>query len=453
MTEQRIQLLIESLGSHGEGVGRLDGFTLFVDGALPGETVEVQITERHQRYGRAQMLGIIDASPHRVAPPCKLFGTCGGCQLMHLSYEQQLKIKQQRVVDALQRIGKIKDVNVPDCEPSTNSLAYRNKIQLPVRQGKSDIAIGLYARSSHTLVEVDSCPIHCSIGDHVYQAVSALVKFSGIQAYDPKTGQGELRHLLIKSAVHTEQVLVILVTHSDSQHTTGSLAKQIMKQCPQVKGVVQNINPKNDNVILGAKYQLLAGSGHIQEALGDLLFKVSPASFFQVNAAQALKLYAKAVEFACLSGHETVLDAYCGVGTLSLFFAKHVKQVLGVECVCEAIEDANENAALNGIKNVSFVCQSTERYIAGLKAVDCVILNPPRKGCDPVVLKELGRLRPKTIIYISCDPSTLARDLAQLISFGYRVAAIQPFDMFPQTAHVECVVKLAIERDKVQQGA
>lgn len=442
MSEERIKLSIESLGSHGEGVGRLNGFTLFVDGALPGETVEVQVTERHQRYGKAEMLNIIEASPHRVAPSCQLFGTCGGCQLMHLSYKEQLKIKQQRVIDALQRIGKIKEIDVPVCVPSNQSLAYRNKIQLPVRQGKVDIAIGLYARSSHTLVEVETCPIHCSIGDSVYQSVSALVKLSDIQAYDPKTGEGELRHLLIKSAVHTGQVLVILVTHSDSTHLTGALAKKIMEQCPQVKGVVQNINSKNDNVILGAKYHLLAGAGYIQEALGDLLFKVSPASFFQVNAEQALKLYAKAVEFADLSGHETILDAYCGVGTMSLFFAKHAKNVLGVECVREAIVDAKENAALNGVKNVSFVCQSAESYIASLKAIDCVVLNPPRKGCDPVVLKELGRLRPKTIVYISCDPSTLARDLAQLISFGYHLTNIQPFDMFPQTAHVECVAKL-----------
>lgn len=444
MSEQRIKLSIDSLGSHGEGVGRMDGFTLFVDGALPGERVEAQITERHQRYGRAELLKIIEVSPHRVEAPCPLFGECGGCQLMHLSYEQQLKIKQQRVVDALLRIGKIKDVDVPPCVPSASSLAYRNKIQLPVRQGKAAIAIGLYARSSHRLVEVETCPIHCSIGDAVYQTVSSLVKQSGIQAYNPAEGQGELRHLLIKSAVHTEQVLVILVTVSDNRQMTVPLAKKIMEMCPQVKGVVQNINPKNDNVILGTNYQLLAGAESIQETLGDLVFKVSPASFFQVNAEQALKLYAKAVEYADLSGDEIVLDAYCGVGTLSLFFAKHAKKVLGVECVREAIVDANENAALNGIENVSFVCRTAESYIASLKAIDCAVLNPPRKGCDPIFLQELGRLRPKKIIYISCDPSTLARDLAQLVSFGYTLDAIQPFDMFPQTAHVECVVKLVL---------
>lgn len=447
MAEQRFNLTIESLGSHGEGVGHLEGYTLFVDGALPGETVEVQMTQRHKRYGRAELLAITEVSPYRVEPPCRLFGTCGGCQLMHLSYAQQLEIKRQRVVDALQRIGKIKGIDVPACLPSPAPLAYRNKIQLPVRQGKADLAIGLYARSSHTLVEVDACPIHCTLGDTIYQKVSALIKQSGIKAYDPETGQGELRHLLIKSAVHTQQVLVILVTHLESQRKTLPLAKTIMEQCPLVKGVVQNINSKNDNVILGTNYHLLAGSGHIQEALGDLLFKVSPASFFQVNPDQALRLYAKAVEFAGLTGDETVLDAYCGVGTLSLFFAKHVKKVIGVECVREAIVDAKENALLNDVRNASFVCQAAEIYIRSLPAVDVVVLNPPRKGCDPVVLQELERLRPKTIVYISCDPSTLARDLAHLVGSGYHLEEIQPFDMFPQTAHVECVAKLENKKD------
>lgn len=445
MTEPILTVTIESLGSHGEGVGRIDGFTVFVDGALPGEKVEVRMTERHRRYGKAKLLSIVDASPNRVSPPCRLFGTCGGCQLMHLSYEGQLTIKRQRVIDALERIGKLKGIDVPPCIPSEHSLAYRNKIQLPVRQGKNAPAIGLYARASHDLVEVESCPIHCAIGDAVYQVVDGLVKESGIEAFDPETERGELRHLLIKSAVHTKQVLVILVTRSDSTLSTAPLAAKILKKCPEVKGVVQNVNSKTDNVILGTKYKVLAGAGHIQEALGELFFKVSPASFFQVNPEQALKLYSKAIEFAALSGTESVLDAYCGVGTLSLFFAKHAKKVIGVECVAEAIADAKENAILNGIDNVSFECRQAEKYIATLKAIDCVVLNPPRKGCDPIVLKELGRLSPKTIVYISCDPSTLARDLSLLVGSGYRLSAIQPFDMFPQTAHVECVAKLERE--------
>lgn len=442
MKGQRARIAIDALGSHGEGIGRLEGFTLFIEGALPGELVEVEIIERRSRYGKAELVRILESSPHRVEASCALFGTCGGCQLMHLSYDQQLKIKQQKVKDALERIGKIKGVEISPCIPSPSSLAYRNKIQLPVRQGRADLAMGLYARSSHDLVEVDSCPIHCSIGNTVFQKIKSLIKESGIKAYIPETGQGELRHLLIKSAVHTHQVLVIFVTRSNCQQITKPLANEIMHHCPLVKGVVQNIHAKNDNVILGKTYLTLAGSDRIQEALGDLLFNVSPASFFQVNPEQAIQLYAKALEFANLSGHETVLDAYCGVGTLSLFFSKHAKKVIGVECVPEAIADAKANATLNGIKNVDFVCQSTENYIGSLKSVDQVILNPPRKGCDPAVLNRLGKLAPKSIVYISCDPSTLARDLALLVALGYHVETVQSFDMFPQTAHVECVVLL-----------
>lgn len=441
---ETFNLTIDAIGSSGEGVGRLDGYTLFVDGALPGERINVRLIETHKNYGRGELLTIIEASPDRVQPPCHLFGVCGGCQLMHLSYEKQLKIKQQRVMDALQRIGKITDLEVPPCLPSPSPLGYRNKIQLPVKNNPEGLAFGLYARGSHQLVEVESCHIHCAMGDEIYRDVSALIKKAGIVAFNPETGKGELRHLLIKSAIYTEQALVILVTASGNSEKLIPLAKQIMENSPQVKGVVQAVNKQKGNRILGESFKVLAGAGHIHEALGDLLFKVSPASFFQVNPEQALLLYAKAREFADLEGTETLLDAYCGVGTLSLFFAKHAKRVLGVECVPEAIEDAKENAALNKISNVSFVCANAESYIKTLAAIDVAILNPPRKGCDPLLLKELKRLHPKTIVYISCDPSTLARDLAHLRDFGYKIEAIQPFDMFPQTAHVECVVKLKL---------
>lgn len=443
MKKDKLIVKIDSLGSHGEGVGHLeDGYTLFIDGALPGEIVEASYIQQKQRYAEAQLLAVTKSSPHRVKPVCDLFGRCGGCQLMHLSYKEQLNVKRQRVIDAMQRIGKINDVNVPPCIPSPTPLAYRNKIQLPAKPGKHDLLLGLYAKSSHTLVDVESCAIHCSLGDEIYRKVKVLIQKSNLKAYQPKTDQGLLRHLLIKSAVHTEQALVIFVCNSEKNDVTLPLAEEIMAHCPAVKGVLQNINPKRDNTILGKRYQLLLGSGSIQEKLGSLLFNVSPASFFQVNPSQAVLLYQQALQFADLAGHEIVLDAYCGVGTLSLFFAKLAKHVIGVECIGEAIMDAKRNAELNGIKNVSFVCAKSETYIASLTAIDLAILNPPRKGCDPLFLKQLKRLRPKKIVYISCDPSTLARDIYILRDYGYTLNAIQPFDMFPQTAHVECVASL-----------
>lgn len=436
-------LEITDLGSHGEGVGRYEGMTVFVEGALPGERVQVQILECHKRYLKAHLLKIVEPSADRVTPSCPLFGKCGGCQLMHLDYSSQLISKQKRVLNALVRIGNLTEVRVEPCISSPSSLQYRNKIQLPVKNGEKGLEIGLYANASHHLVEIDSCQIHCPMGDRIYNEVKKVIKNSDLMAYDPMTGAGSLRHILIKSAVFSQKALVILVmAHSSCQKKLKDIAKQIMALCPEVKGVIQNRNNAAGNAILGKEYIVLEGESSIYEKLGNLTFKVSPASFFQVNPQQAIQLYSKALEFTHLNGSERVLDAYCGVGTLSLFFAKHAKKVIGVECVPEAILDAKKNAELNDINNVEFICQKAEHFISKLDYVDVVLLNPPRKGCELKVLKEIQRLSPSQVIYISCDPGTLARDLAHLNGFGYRISAVQPFDMFPQTSHVECVVHL-----------
>lgn len=439
-----ISINIHGLGSSGEGVGYFNGFTVFVDGALPGETVEARLYQCQKRCGFAHLLSISSKSPDRVEPSCKFFGECGGCQLMHLSYEKQLEMKRQRVIDALKRIGKIEDCEVGLCVPSPTSLAYRNKIQLPVREKEKELQIGLYARASHDLVEIDHCQIHCALGEEIYESVASLIKQSGIKAYDPKTGLGELRHLLIKSAENTDEVLVILVTNQDASPIVLELAKKIMTLNPKIKGVVHNLQRSHNNVILGDAYKTLAGLNFIHERLLGLTFKVSPASFFQVNPKQAELLYSKALEFAELTGNETVLDAYCGVGTLSLIFAQNAKKVIGVECVKEAIQDARENAQINGVENASFVCASAESFITSLSDINLVLLNPPRKGCELSFLEGIRKLAPARLIYISCDPATLARDLSLLRSFRYKVDALQPYDMFPQTSHVESVVKLSL---------
>lgn len=439
---ETINLTIHNIGSSGEGIGYYHGFTVFVDGALPGEVVEATLFQCQKRYGRANLVSIITPSPDRVTPPCPLFGRCGGCQLMHLSYSKQLMIKQQKVIDALKRIGKIDDANVRPCLASPSPLEYRNKIQLPVREGKDGISIGLYAKSSHDLIEVDTCLIHCPLGESIYKELSKIIKTSGIKAYHPSDESGELRHVIIKSAVHRQEALVILVTSGKPSEKLKHIAKELMLHCHSVKGVVHNMNKEKDNVILGNSYATLEGVGFINETLCGLTFKVSPASFFQVNTEQAECLYNKALEFADLKGQETVLDAYCGVGTLSLLFAKQAKKVIGVECVAEAISDAKENAALNHLSNVEFVCANSEEFIKTIKQVDVVLLNPPRKGCDPAFLEGIGKLLPKKVVYISCDPATLARDLSLLQGYGYVLDEVQPYDMFPQTAHVECVARL-----------
>ena len=439
-----ITLNIHDLGSNGEGVGYFEGSTFFVAGALPGETVEARLLQKSKKLGKAALTEVKKASLNRVQPVCKHFGTCGGCQLMHLSYEAQLLAKQQRVASALKRIGKIDHPVIQPCLPSPSPLAYRNKIQLPVRKNADDIAIGLYSHSSHDLIEIDSCHIHCPLGEHVFQKAKEIIKSSGIQPYDPETGKGELRHLLIKTAVKTEQVLVILVTTSHHTPILRSIAKEIIQKCPQVKGVVHNINEKHDNVILGKTTHTLEGSDSIVEQIGGMTFKVSPTAFFQVNHAQAEHIYNKVLELAELKGTETVLDAYCGVGTLSLILAQRAQQVLGVESVSEAIEDARENARMNGIANAQFTCALSESYVHRLSGIDIAVLNPPRKGCEQGFLEGIKQLKPKMLIYVSCDPATLARDVAYFVSIGYQLDLVQPYDMFPQTAHVETVVKMLL---------
>jgi 23S rRNA (uracil1939-C5)-methyltransferase len=434
-----ITLKPHGLGSGGEGVGYYEGYVVFVDGALPGEVISARMIDCKKRHGWAELVEILEPSVDRVKPPCVFYEKCGGCQWMHLSYEKQLDVKRQKVIDAMQRIGKFENCPVASCKPSPQSFRYRNKIQLPVREGKEGLALGLYARSSHDLIEVDHCLIHCEIGQEAYQVISKILKSSNIVPYNPATGQGELRHLLIKSGVNTQEVMVVVVTNQAPSTTLIGIAEHIMAKVPFIKGVVHNRQAEASNVVLGSAYQVLCGSGHITEHLGHLSFKVSPASFFQVNPAQAERLYSQALQGAKLTGDEIVLDAYCGVGTLSLFFAGHAKEVIGVESVAEAINDAKYNAGLNGIKNTTFVCAPAEKYIETLNAVDVILLNPPRKGCELAFLQGIKRLAPEKILYISCDPATLARDLAYLRDFGYLVEGIQPFDMFPQTTHVECI--------------
>jgi 23S rRNA (uracil1939-C5)-methyltransferase len=349
----------------------------------------------------------------------------------------------QRVLDALLRIGKLNVKEVYACIASPLPLAYRNKIQAPIRIGEAGhIRIGFNEKSSHNLVDVDFCYIHCAIGQAVYEVVVDVLKNTTLSAYDFQTNKGFLRYLIIKSAVKTNQVLVVLVTNKGDAKELKIAAQEIIKRSSHVKGVVQNINPLANNVVLGDTYHLLAGQDYIEENILGLKFKVSPASFFQVNPEQAENLYKTVMEYADLQGDEIVLDAYCGVGTISLLLSKYASQVIGVECVSQAVEDAKENAKKNKIENATFICDHAENYIQSAKNIDIAILNPPRKGCEESLINSFEKSKVKKIIYVSCDPATLARDVAILQTFDYEIIKIQPFDMFPQTAHVETVVLL-----------
>lgn len=421
-------LKIERLGINGEGVGKIDGYTIFVDFALPGETVLVKLTDCRKSFAFAILLEILTPSPDRISPICPIFGKCGGCQVMHLSYEKQLEMKERRILDAFDRIGKLPNIPLERITPSPSPLHYRNKIQLPFSQEKT---FGLYAKNSHAIVPVDTCYIHTPLGEQIFQTIKRLFKKHSIP----------LDHLLLKTAVKKGEVLVIFI--GGEKDLLLPLALEICASHTEVKGIVHATKGKG-NRVLGEEFTTLCGQNSMIDELCGLEFKVSPASFFQVNPLQAENLYQKALSLANLTGQETVLDAYCGVGTLSLLFAKKAKKVIGIECIKAATEDAKENALLNGITNVEFVCDLAENYIQHLKQIDVAILNPPRKGCDLAFLENLCQLSPSQILYISCDPATLARDLSLLKERGYNIQKAYPFDMFPQTSHVECIAHLTI---------
>lgn len=425
--KDEIVLSVENLGINGEGIGRFNGLTLFVEGALPGEIVKAHIDEVHSHFARASLLEIIQPSPHRIIPPCPLFGRCGGCQIMHLSYPEQLRHKQQRVKDALQRIGKI-ECEVLPCLPSPFPLHYRNKIQLPLNDNQQ---LGLYARGSHDIIPIECCWIHSSLGEEIFQEIRHLCKQMAIPF---------LKHVLIKTTLRTHEALIVLVTQN--KKPLNEFGETLFKKHPSIKGVVQNFSTNSSNKILGKEFHTLAGQSWIEEELCSLRFKISPASFFQVNPLQAEILYQTALKEARLTGSEIVLDAYCGVGTLALIFSKQAQRVMGIETVYEAVRDAQENAERNNIKNCSFIHGKAEEKISQMESIDIALLNPPRKGCDKSLLESLIKKQPSRIIYISCDPATLARDLHFLSNNGFEVGSVQPVDMFPQTMHVESVATL-----------
>jgi 23S rRNA (uracil1939-C5)-methyltransferase len=436
---QKVNLTIKNLGINGEGVGYWHGYTMFVDGALPGEVVEARVSEVSRRFGRGRLTKLVVSSTIRVEPSCPYFSQCGGCQIMHIGYSDQLKLKHNRVVESFITKGGMNHVPIEPCHPSPQEFGYRNKTQFPIVNSIDGIKIGMFARNSHDLVDIDHCLVNCELGERVYHKVCDILKKSEISVYNSETGEGILRFVLIKAAVHREEVLVTLITSFCPPETLEKIAHDIMESDHSIKGVVQNINCGKDNVVLGDEFLVVKGVPFIFETLLGLSFKISPASFFQVNPRQAEHLYSKAIEFAELKVNDSVLDAFCGVGTLTLLLAKKSKEVVGVECVPEAIVDAEENAKINQITNVQFICANAEDWINQSKQIDIAFINPPRKGCEESFLFALGKLSPSKIIYISCDPNTLARDSRILVSCGYSIKTVQPFDMFPQTVHVECV--------------
>lgn len=442
-----IEMTIDNLGHEGEGVGRYQGFTLFVPGALPQEHVRVKVVHVKKNYGYGELLEVLKESPERMVPPCPVYDQCGGCSLQHLSYIAQLRYKWQIVIDQLERIGKITDALVHPTIGMDEPWRYRNKVQVPIGEREGGLVAGFYAKGTHNIIDMNACLIQHERGDEVVATVKRIGQKLGIRPYNEVTGEGLLRHVVVKVGFSTGQLMIVLVTNGEKIPRVEEWIQEIRESIPNVTSILQNINTKRTNVILGDKTKVLWGQEVIYDTIGGLKFAISARSFFQVNPVQTEMLYNKALEYADLSGEETVIDAYCGIGTISLFLAKKAKKVYGVEIVPEAIADAKRNAKLNGIDNVEFEVGTAESILpkwkeAGIQA-DVIVVDPPRKGCDESLLQTIIAMQPKRVVYVSCNPSTLARDLRILEDGGYKTLEVQPVDMFPHTAHVECVVLMS----------
>lgn len=437
---------ITGMGYEGEGVGKIEDFTIFVQGALIGEVARIRIVKTSKSFAFGKLLEIIKSSPDRTEPICPVYKRCGGCQLQHISYGGQLKYKTQRVVDAITRIGKLSDVKINETIGMDVPYRYRNKVQLPIGMEKGKVKIGFYAQRTHEIVDMDSCMIQDEIADKVIKLTREWAENHNIATYNELNHSGVLRHIMIRRGFKTGEVMIVLVTKVRELPYSDEFVDTMVNNIDGVKSIIQNINDKKTNVIMGENCKTLWGSETISDNIGDFNFKISPLSFFQVNPIQTEVLYNKTLEYAGLRGTETVFDAYCGTGTISLFLSQKCKKVYGVEIVPQAIENAIENAKINKINNAEFIVGESEKVIPelirkGVKA-EVVVVDPPRKGCDKVLLEAIAQMEPDKIVYVSCDVGTLARDLAILEELGYKTVEIQPVDMFPQTAHVECVVLL-----------
>lgn len=533
------------ISHEGQGVGRYEGFTLFIPGALPGERVRAKVVHVKKQFGHAELAELVDASPDRREPPCPVYDRCGGCQLQHLDYAAQLAWKRQLVVDQLERIGKLRvagservvgaddsgsgiaggsgsdgrragtdgsgiaggkpaDVemdeaansspaaNKPlvaaaeagftvgqagaerpggsgnaDADLGNNSVfggapspavvvhptlgmdepwRYRNKVQVPIGEEEGGLVGGFYAQGTHRIIDMDSCLIQHEQGDEVVRKVKEIARGLGIRPYREETHSGLLRHVVVRIGYRTGEIMVVLVTNGESIPRMTEWIDAIREDIPGVTSICQNVNTRRTNVIFGERTEVLWGREVIYDLIGDIRFAISARSFYQVNPVQTELLYAKALEYAGLTGEETVIDAYCGIGTISLFLARKARRVYGVEIVPEAIEDARANAALNGITNAEFAVGAAEAVLPAWRrdgiVADVIVVDPPRKGCDPLLLSTLAEMRPHRIVYVSCNPATLARDLRILEDSGYRTVEVQPVDMFPWTVHVEAVCLL-----------
>jgi len=466
------ELTIEDMGAEGQGIGRAEGLAVFVDGAVVGDVVKAELTKLKKNYALGRLVEVLEPSKQRIEPACRYAKDCGGCSLQSLEYNEQLKLKKKMVTDKLTRIGGIETPIVHDTIGMEKPWRYRNKAQYIVVEADAvagstgdqlarPISVGFYKAKSHQVIDCDECLIQSEPADKLAEVLREYMRTDHISAYDSKTGKGLIRHLIVKTAFGTGEVMAILVINGKGLPNMVKLIYMMDDAIDELspdpdtgieftlESVVLNINKKKTSEIMGENCITIAGKPTILEQVGGLNFEISPMSFFQVNPVQMVKLYDKVLEYAGLTGEETVLDLYCGVGTIGLYSALHAKRVIGIESVKSAVIDANRNAVINRIVNAEFIHGKAEEELPklveqGVKA-DVVILDPPRAGCAPALLHAVAEAQPDRIVYVSCDPATQARDVKILGEKGYRFVEAQPVDMFPWTGHVETVVLMSKE--------
>lgn len=461
-----VRLTISDIGTDGEGIGKVDGYTLFVKDAVIGDTITARVIKLKKNYGYGRLMEVIEPSKDRVEPVCPVARQCGGCQIQQMSYDAQLDFKRKLVEGNLRRIGGFPDINVLPVIGMDEPYHYRNKAQYPVGRDKDgNVVIGFYAGRTHCIIDNQDCAIGARENVKILTAIRDYINENKVSVYDENTGNGAVRHILIRKGFHTGQVMVCIVVNGESlpqedklvakltglelweNETNGKLDSVKEKVVPYISSVMININRENTNVILGDRCRTLWGKDYIEDSINGITFQISPLSFYQVNPVQTEKLYVKALEFAGLTGNEVVWDMYCGIGTISLIMVTRAKKVYGVEIVPAAIENAKNNARINGLDNAEFYVGKSEEIapeLAEQGAVpDVIVVDPPRKGCDEALLDTIVKMQPERVVYVSCDSATLARDLKYLAARGYEVKTVQPVDQFCHTVHVEVAVLMS----------
>lgn len=452
---QIFQTVIEDMSEQGEGIGKVDGYTLFIKDTIIGDKIEGKVIKAKKTYGYGKMMSILEPSPDRVQPKCPVAAPCGGCQLQAMSYERQLKFKMDKVKNHLTRIGGFDEETLP-IYPTIGMdepFRYRNKGQFPFGMSKDGrIIYGFYAGRTHSIIEAKDCLLGDPVNEQILEIIRSFMEEFHIRPYDEEKHTGLVRHALIRVGHHTKEIMVCLVINGTKLPHSDVLVKRL-ETISGMTSISLNVNKEKTNVILGSQMIWLSGKQYITDFIGPLSFEISPLSFFQVNPVQTEKLYGTALSYADLSGHETVWDLYCGIGTISLFLAQKAKKVYGVEIIPAAIENAKENAVRNNLTNTEFFVGKSEEVLpkwlkeqkaAGTdEGIDVICVDPPRKGCDQTLLDTMLRMEPKKIVYVSCDSATLARDLKILCEEKYTLEKVQPVDMFPQSCHVESVCLLS----------